>query len=248
VRLDVDVGGVVAGGAAEHVVDDLDHGRIVGLGPQLLDIHRLLGGGAEPDGEPEVLAKRLVDTFRRDHAAIGPVDRLLDRAAWADAEVDLQPGGAAEVVDGDHVERVGGGDDEATSVALGGDHPVLPRDLLGNELDHVQVEAGELLAGDRLLAELRAEVFEQHLLVDEVHLDEDLPEALPGLALALERRGHLLVGEDAVLHQHLAQRHPAPALGPLRHAGPRSCASSSSRRRTSPRPGCPSAVSERKVR
>ncbi len=246
VRLDVDVGGVVARRPPEHVVDDLDHGRVVGLRAELLDVDGFLGGGAEPHREPEVLAQRLVDPFRRDHAPVRAVDRLLDGGAGADAEVDLQAGGAAEVVDGDHVQGVRGGDDEAAPVALGGDHPMLARDFLGDQLDHVEVEGAELLAGDGLLAELRAEVLEQHLLVDEVHVDEDLPQALLRPPLAIEGRRHLLVGENAVLDEHLAERHPAPALGRRRHAG--SCPSSTSRRRTSSRPGCPSPLSERNAR
>ena len=169
-------------------------------------------------------------------------------AAGPDTEVDLQAGGATEIVDGHHVERVGGGDDEAAPVALGGDHAVLARHFLGNELHHVQVEGGELLPGDRLLAELGAEILEEDLLVDEAHLDEDLSEPLLALPLPLERGGDLLVGQDSVLDQHLAQRDPAPAFGGQAHTPVRTEPSSRSRRRTSPRPGWASVVSERKKR
>ena len=98
-------------------------------------------GGHRPDGEPEVLAQRLVDALGRDHAAVGLLDGLLDGPAGADLEVHLEAGGAAEIVDGHHVQGIGGGHDELPAVALGGDDAVLARDLLGHELDDVEVEA-----------------------------------------------------------------------------------------------------------
>ena len=137
---------------------------------------------------------------------------------------------------------------DGDAALLAGDHAVLARHFLGNELHHVQVEGGELLPGDRLLAELGAEILEQDFLVDEAHLDEDLAEPFLALPLPLERGGHLLVGEDPVLDQHLPQRHPTPALGGDAHTPVRTEPSSSNRRRTSPRPGWASVVSERKVR
>ena len=98
------------------------------------------------------------------------------------------------------------------AVALGGDDAVLARDLLGHQLDDVEVEALELLVGDRLLAELGAQVLEEDLLVEELHLDEDLPEAIAGPALAAEGLGELGFAQDAVVDEHLAEGHPSPAL------------------------------------
>ena len=100
--------------------------------------------------------------------------------ARADLEVHLQAGRAPEIIERDHVERVRGGDDELPAVALGRDDLVLASDLLGHQPDHIQVEALQLLLRDRLLAELPAQVLEQDLLVQELHLDEDLAEPVPG--------------------------------------------------------------------
>ena len=71
---------------------------------------------------------------------------VFSMASWmaqpgADLEVHLEPGGAAEIVEGHHVQGIGGGDDEPPAVALRGDDAVLARDLLGHELDDVEVEA-----------------------------------------------------------------------------------------------------------
>ena len=168
--------------------------------------------GTAPTREPEVLAQRLVDALGRDHAAVRLLDGLLDGPAGADLEVHLEPGGAAEIVEGHHVQGIGGGDDEPPAVALRGDDAVLARDLLGHELDDVEVEALQLLVGDRLLAELGAQVLEEDLLVEELHLDEDLPQAIAGPALAAEGLGELGLAQDAVIDEHLAEGHPSPAL------------------------------------
>jgi hypothetical protein len=248
VRLHVDVGGGVAGGAAQHVVHDLDHRRVVGLGAELLDVHRFLGGGGESHREAQVLAERLVDALGGDHPAVGALDGLLDGAAGPMRKSMSSPVARRRSSMATTLSGIGGGHDEAAPVALRRDHAMLARDLLGNELHHLEVEGGQILAGDRLLAELSAEILEQDLLVDEAHLDEDLAQPVLALPLPLERGGHLLVGEDAVLDQHLAQRHPAPALGGDAHTPVRPEPSSSSRRRTSPRPGWASVASERKVR
>src|SRR5262249_32695547 len=75
----------------------------------------------------------------------------------------------------------------------------------------------QLLLVDGFLAELRAEVLQQHFLVEQLHLDEEVAEAVARLALAGEGLGELRFGQDAVVDQHLAERHPAPALAGWRH-------------------------------
>ena len=214
----MDVGGAVGGGPAQHVVHDLDDGRIGGLGAELLDVHQLLDGGRGAHGEPEILAQRLVDALGRHHAAVRLVDGLLDGPAGADLEVHLEPGRPSQVIERNDIEWVGRGDDEPPPVALGGDDPVLARDFLGHELDDVEVEAQELLMSDRLLAELGAEVLEEDLLVEELHLDEDLAQAVAGLPLAAEGLGELLLGQDAVVDEHLSEGQPSPPLARLTHA------------------------------
>ena len=63
----------------------------------------------------------------------------------------------------------------------------------GTNLHDVEVEALQLLLRDRLLAELPTQVLEQHLLVEELHLDEDLAEPVPALALTAQGLGELLL-------------------------------------------------------
>ena len=133
-------------------------------------------------------------------------------------------------------------------MALGRDDAVLASDLLGHQLHHVEVQGLQFLLGDRLLAELPPEVLEQDLLVEELHLDEDLPEPVLGLALAGQRLSQLLLGQDAVVEQHLAQRDPAPALGRLAHSSTLEPETSASRRRTSSRVGWGAGLRRRKAR
>ena len=68
--------------------------------------------GTVPTESPRSCAQRLVDALGRDHAAVRLLDGLLDGPAGADLEVHLEPGGAAEIVEGHHVQGIGGGDDE----------------------------------------------------------------------------------------------------------------------------------------
>ena len=212
VGLHVDVRGAVGGGPAQHVVHDLDDGGIGGLRPELLDVHQVVDGGHRAHREPEILAQGLVDALRRDHAAVRLVDGLLDGPSGADLEVHLEPGGAVQIVERHHVQGIGGGDDELSPMALRGDDAVLARDLLGHELYDVEVDALELLVGDRLLAELGAQILQQDLLVEELHLDEDMAQAIAGAALAGEGLVELCLAQDAVVDEHLAEGHPAPAL------------------------------------
>src|SRR5262249_14943396 len=125
---------------------------------------------------------------------------------------------------------------------------VLPRDLLGHQLDHVGLEGGELLARDGVLAELRAQVLEQDVLVDELHVDEDLAQSLARLALSLERLVELLVRQDLVVDEHLSQRAPCPAVGSRAHSIPFRAPSSSSRASTCERSNPPASFWERNAR
>src|SRR5437879_5842953 len=150
--------------------------------------------------------------------AVRLLDRLLDGAGRPDAEIDLEAGGAPEVVHGHDVQRVGSGDDEPPARALRRDHPVLPGHFFGHELDDVGVEGGQVLTGDGVFAKLRAEVLEQDVLVDQLHVDEDLTQPLSGLALPLEGLVELLGGQKLVVDEHLAQRAPRPAIGCRAHS------------------------------
>jgi hypothetical protein len=101
-------------------------------------------------------------------------------------------------------------------VALGCDDAVLASHLLRDHLHDPGVQALEIMLRDRLLPELAAQVSQQGLLVEDVHLDEDLPDPVPARALAGLPGLELLRGQDAVMDQHLAQRDPPRAPRRLR--------------------------------
>jgi hypothetical protein len=254
VRLDVDVGGAVERGPAEHVVDDAHDRRVVGLALELPEVDGALGQlrGRRAHVEPEVDLERVVESLAGDRGvrdlAVRLLDGLLDSARRADAEVDVEPGRPPEIVQRHDVQGIGGGHDQLPARTLGGDDPVLARDLLGHELDDFRVEPGQVLAGDRLLAELRAQVLQQHVLVDQLHVDEDLPQSLAGLALALEGLVELVGGQDLVVDQHLAQRRPRPAILGLGHSPVLRPPISSSRARIIARSGLLAGPFARKAR
>src|SRR4030095_7586143 len=111
VRLYVNIRGAVEGGTAEHIVDHAHHRRIIGLALNLANVDgalRLGRGGA--DGEAEVHLERGVEPLARGQsrgrAAVGLLDGVLDGAGRTDAEVDVEPGGAPQIVHGHHVQRV----------------------------------------------------------------------------------------------------------------------------------------------
>ncbi len=253
VRLHMDIRGAVEGGAAEDVVDHAHHGRIVGLALELADVDgalRLRRGGAH--GQPEVHLERVVEPFARGRSrgrpAVGLLDGVLDGARGADAEVDVEPGGPSQIVHGHDVQRVGGGHDQPSSRSQRRDDAVLAGDLLRHELDHVGVEGVEILSGDRFLAELRAEVFEEYVLVDELHVDEDLPEALAGLALAVEGLVELVGGQHLFIDEHLAQGQPRPAVLRYAHSATHPAPISSSRATIDARSGLSPALLSRNAR
>jgi hypothetical protein len=149
---------------------------------------------------------------------------------------------------GHDVQRVGGGHDQLSSRSQRRDDAVLAGDLLRHELDHVGVEGVEILSRDRLLAELRAEVLEEYVLVDQLHVDEDLPEALAGLPLAVEGLVELVGGEQLFIDEHLAQGQPRPAVLRNAHSATRPAPISSSRATTDARSGSSPALLARNAR
>ncbi len=174
-----------------------------------------------PDVEAEIHLESILKSLGAGHFGdlpVGLLDRLLNRAGRPDPEIHLETGGAPEVVHGHDVQRIGGGDDEAPPRPLGSDHSVLSRHFFGDELDNFGVDLVQFLTRDGILSELRAEVLEQDVLVDQLHVDEDLTQPLPGLALPVEGLVELLGGQKLVVDEHLAQRAPRPAIGCRAHS------------------------------
>src|SRR5262249_30409801 len=164
----------------------------------------------------------------------------------------LQPGGASKIVEGDHVERIRSRDDQLSAVSLGRDDPVFASDLFGNQLDDVEIDVFQLLLRDRLLPELPAQIFQQHLFIEDLHLDEDLSQTILGLSLTRQRFREPLLRQDAIVYQHLAQGEPGSSFVLLSHLESTACEdkteTSFRRRRTSSRAGSLSALRLKKAR
>ncbi len=158
----MDVGGAVSHRPAEHVVDHAHNARIVRLALELAGIDRALGrgGGSRLHRQAQIHIKRVVESLagwgRRGSPAVILLDRVLDGAGGADAEVHVEAGGATQIVEGHDVERIRGRHHQPTSRPLGRDGSVLARHFLGHDPDHIGVEGGKVLPRDGLLAELGA--------------------------------------------------------------------------------------------
>ena len=186
------VGGAVSRRAREDVIDELHHGRVVGLRPQLFDVDGIFGRwrlGHEADAE--VLSQDVVDVLA-DGGAIVPVDRGLDVHLRRDLEVDLEARDAPDVVDGDNVQWVGGGDDDAAGRALHRDDDVLARNVLWNDFHDVDVELSEPALSHQRPIELPRQDLEHRLLGEEAEVDEHLAQTLPRPPLPVDAGSDLL--------------------------------------------------------
>ena len=208
-RLDVDVGGAAVQGLAHDGVDQPDHRRVVDVADLLEVLVLVLGGlqaldvleGAEGVGDPAAGAG----------AAVVAVDRLLQVGGGRHRGADrAQLGRQADVVQRQHVGRVGQGDGEHV-VGQGDRHRHVPHgDVAGQ---HRQGLVGDRQAAevDERQPELVGEGAGDLHLVGEAQLGDDLPEpAPPARVLPLRPQGmlELVAREHAAVDQHLTE--PAP--------------------------------------
>ena len=160
--LEVDVGGALPHRLAEDAVDELDHRRVFGADFHVGDLGQLVLGLRLALGD------RLADrALQRVEAA----DQRLDVLLGGDRDAAVERGGDLDVVDREHVGRVGHRDQQRLLVdeadrqrpvaargvdrdQVGGGHV----DLVGGEVDVVEAvalgdRAGELVGVDRALLE-----------------------------------------------------------------------------------------------
>jgi len=77
--------------------------------------------------------------------------------------------------------------------------PVLAGDLLGHDLTTSGSSAARSWRVIDSLRNCEPRYLKEYVLVDQFHVDEDLPQALAGLALALEGLVQLICGQDLSL-------------------------------------------------
>ena len=187
----MDVGRALVGGLADHRVDEPDDRRVLGVGDE--EVRRLVVLEVGRVVDPALHARPRPD-------AVGGLEQL--RRVGDDRD-DLAVGDHLEVVEREHVGRVGDRDAQHAVLLLDRDRAVAARDLLGDAL------------GDDLVDRRRVEVHERHAEPlgedlgrvdrgDELELDQDLAEPAAGAALDVERLGELLVGDHPVLDEQVA--------------------------------------------
>ncbi len=212
-RLEVDVGGLVADGDEEHVVEQLPHGRGVGHFLEGLQVngfarvvHRL-GHGAVVEFGEEAL-DRLLDS------GVVAVERARHGRLVAHRAVGLAVEEEPQVVERLHVERVGHRDGQDVVLELGRDDAIDRGDRGRDAGDHVvgdfqHVEVHDLHPG------LDAEGGEHLLLGHVVQADEDGADGAAALLLGGERLLDLGLGDEAHLLEDLADELAAADLGRL---------------------------------
>ena len=133
-----------------------------------------------------------------------PVDRLLDRGLRGDQRQDLQVRHERDVVQGEHVGRIGHREGERVAHPPDRDHLVLPRDGRRHELQDVRIDV-ELAERDRGDAVLSRQESDELIVVDEVQPDENRAELLGRALLLRERLLELLGGEEAVRDEEVPE-------------------------------------------
>ena len=137
-------------------------------------------------------------------AAIGAVDRFRERNVAYDRELDFPAKDAGKLVKREQVGRIGYPDKVSELAFLQHDRPEPPCRRLGKLAGDCRIELLELEVDVRqveLLRKRRGDL----LLAREPFFDQDAPESLAGLLLALQRTAQLLGGNDLLRDEHVAQ-------------------------------------------
>jgi hypothetical protein len=197
VGLDVDVRGAHLHGVLEQALQQLDHRRIGDLvaGAELRHVEVTLG---------QFLAQLLGQVADLLRAPVHRIEGAQQVRLAHHGRIHRPPQQARHLVEGEDVRGVGHAHQVAVSL-LGQRYAAeTPRRRLGQAVDQVTVEAVMAQIHQRD-GELARQQIEQGLLVDEAHLDERAAQLVPGLLLGAKGLLQLLVGDDAVLHQQIAQ-------------------------------------------
>jgi len=196
--LDVDVGGVDGERLLDEEIDEADDRRLEGQVAQVIDVVLWLGVPIGAGPHP------LHDLLQGGVGPVGPLDGLEDGRPGRDAELDGEREGLLEIVEQQGIRRIR---------RRHGDRRALDGDRAGHVL--AQVLRRQLLECGRgrrqlLGGEIRQLLLGRYRLQDIVstggaHGDQRLAEPLPLLPGPGERLLKQLVGDDARLHENLAQ-------------------------------------------
>ena len=207
-RLDVDVRRPLVRRLHQNLVHQLDDGRL------LRRLRHLAVVGLERFEELDVvlLAPCLLGQRRDGVAADAEVllDEPGDLAVRGQHRHDVQAGERLQLVEGVHVERVAGGDDEGAAVP-GDGHQVLAVDeLLRHGREHVRGDLG-VRQVDEFEAELLGQNRQEHVLADEPLVGENLVRRVAGVGLdRVGRAAAVGVGKKAAGDERLDQLHGGP--------------------------------------
>jgi hypothetical protein len=195
VGLDVDVRGPAGDGPPDDGLDEADDGR---LGHRVLDqllgageVVGLLGGGLQGLGHLGLRAG-------------SPVEGGVELGGVDEGDDDLAPEQRAQVVEGEHVRRVGHGHHDPLVLVGDGEGPVPAghgqRDRLGHRPVH-----REVLEVDEADPGLAGQGAQQVHGADQALVQEDLPEPLAHLLLEGQSRFEVRVGDLGRLEQDVAE-------------------------------------------
>ena len=131
------------------------------------------------------------------------LEDIADRELTRDDREDVVAGDELHVLDDTHIRRVGHRHRQRAAVALEREHEILERHLAGDQLRDLWIhrELGEIHSGHLVLPR-------QHLgqlgLGDEAELHQIVPDARTVLLLLLERLVELLLGDQPLTHEQIA--------------------------------------------
>ncbi len=220
VRLHVDIGRAVADGLLDDGVGDPDDGGLIRdlrrLG-RLLVHRRRAAGAVLLDRFGERAAHHTAVAFaacrrRRDRAGRAAAvaragvilpERLLDMVLQRKNGLDLQPAGGAEVIQRDHVRRVGRRDREHPVVLGDGDHLVANGELRRHDVHGALVHVEAHQVGDEAQAHRRGFRLQHVPFRGHFQIHQYLGKVAARRALMLPRLLQLLRREHPLLDQQL---------------------------------------------
>ena len=198
VGLDVDVRCALLDRLRQHQVHELDDGSVLGfLGERVdVDVVRVVD---EVDVRVVEVPHHL---FERGGLVVVLLDRAPDRLLGRDHRLDVVSGEELDVVEREDVGGIGGRQDQRRARPVDGDHGVLDRDLLGDQLDHGGLDL-ELVEIDRGHAVLLGDEIGELVLVQEAELGDLRAEPTALRAGLLARLAQLLRAEEVLLDEKL---------------------------------------------
>jgi hypothetical protein len=210
VGLDVDVRRIPLDGVGQDEVHELDDRRVLGLLGELADVDVLI---VVHDVDVHVVEVRH-DVGKARGLVVVAIDRALDGVVGGDDDLDVVAGEELDVVDGDDVRGIRGGQDQSRPGAVHREDRVLDRDLFGDQLDDRRVDL-ELVEVDRWHAVLLGDEVGELGLLQVAELGDLGAEAAATVPSRVTRLAQLLGGEQVLLDEELADplvQSPDPAL------------------------------------